>query len=95
MTFSDMTMRTFFLCRKYNEDLLDLCGVEVILESERDTVTGSIEPLQIEPGVTGLSLLLTGTTNGLLVHPEKGLSGDDLLHVVKFVLSSPVQFNWC
>ena len=67
----------------------------MILESERDTVTGSIEPLQISPGVTALSLLLTGTTNSLLVHPKEGLSAEDLLHVVKFVLASPVQFDWC
>ena len=87
-------MSRYFL-RKYTEDLLDLCEVEVVFESEGDTVTGGIESLQILPGVTPLSLLLTGTTNGLLVHPEEGLSGDDLLHVVKFVLSSPVQLNWC
>ena len=84
-----------FLRGKHNEDFLYLCLVEVIFESEGDAVTGSSEPLQIVPGVTAPSVLLTGTTNGLVVHPQEGLSGDDLLHVVKFVLSRPVQLNWC
>ena len=91
--------KLYFLCPFYYffryDNFLYLCLVEVIFESEGDAVTGSSEPLQIVPGVTAPSVLLTGTTNGLLVHPQEGLSGDDLLHVVKFVLSRPVQLNWC